>query len=81
MAFPSVSAPLFVHAFHLDRNNSGLKFLRWVGGLIPQPGVMAIHCIWSLKVLSPLFFVILASVTPLGPGNLFLPWHLGVSIG
>ena len=31
MAFPSVSAPLFVTAFPLDRNDSGLEFLRWVG--------------------------------------------------
>jgi hypothetical protein len=38
MAFPSVSALLIVPVFSLDRNNSGLKFLRWVGGPIPQPG-------------------------------------------
>jgi hypothetical protein len=31
MAFPSVSVPFFVSAFPLDRNNSGLKILRWVG--------------------------------------------------
>jgi hypothetical protein len=31
MAFPSVSAPLFVPPFPLDRNNSMLIFLRWVG--------------------------------------------------
>jgi hypothetical protein len=31
MTFPSVSVLLFVPAFPLDRNNSGLKFLRWVG--------------------------------------------------
>jgi len=30
MAFPLVSAPLFVPAFPLDKNNSGLIFLRWV---------------------------------------------------
>jgi hypothetical protein len=38
MAFPSVSAPLFVPVFPLDRSNSGLKFWRWVGGPIPQLG-------------------------------------------
>jgi hypothetical protein len=42
MAFPSVSAPLFVPAFPLDRNNSGLIFLRWVGGPIPQPWAMPV---------------------------------------
>jgi hypothetical protein len=38
MAFPSVSAPLFVPVFVLDRSNSGLKFWRWVGGPISQVG-------------------------------------------
>jgi hypothetical protein len=37
VAFPSVSAPFFDSAFPLDRNNSGLKFLR-VSGPIPQLG-------------------------------------------
>ena len=32
MAFPSVSAPLFVPPFPFDRINSGLTFSRWVGG-------------------------------------------------
>jgi hypothetical protein len=37
MAFPSVSAHFFfVSAFPLDKNNYGLKILRWVGGSIPQ---------------------------------------------
>ena len=30
MAFPSVSAPLFVPAFPFKRRNSGVIFLRWV---------------------------------------------------
>jgi hypothetical protein len=38
MAFPSVSALLFVPVFPLDRNNSGLKFWRWVSGPISQLG-------------------------------------------
>jgi hypothetical protein len=37
MAFPSVSAPLFVPVFPLNRRNSGVKFWRWVDGSIPQP--------------------------------------------
>jgi hypothetical protein len=39
----SVSAPLFVHAFPLNKNNSGLKFLRWMGSPIPELGVVPIH--------------------------------------
>jgi hypothetical protein len=38
MAFPSVYAPLFVSVFPLDRRNSGLIFLKCVGGPILQPG-------------------------------------------
>ena len=37
MAFLSVSAPFFVPVFSSERSNSGLKFLRWVDGPIPQP--------------------------------------------
>jgi hypothetical protein len=47
MAFPSVSAPLFVPEFSFDRSNSKLIFLRWVGGTIPQPGAMSSSWIWS----------------------------------
>jgi hypothetical protein len=32
----AASAPVFVPVFPLDRNNSGLTFLRWVGGPILQ---------------------------------------------
>jgi hypothetical protein len=46
-------APLFAPAFPLDKNNSVLIFLRWVGGSIPQPGAMPNLWIWSLQVLSP----------------------------
>jgi hypothetical protein len=49
VAFPSVSAPLFAPAFPLDRNNSWLKFFRWVGGPIPLLG--------AVQVLSPLCWV------------------------
>jgi hypothetical protein len=41
MALPSVFASVFV--FPLDRNISGLKTLKWVGGPIPQPGAMPIY--------------------------------------
>jgi hypothetical protein len=48
MAFPSVSALVFVPAFPIDRSNSGLIFLRWVGGPIPLLGTMPIYWYWSL---------------------------------
>jgi len=81
MAFPSVSAPFFVSVFTLDRNNSGLKYLWWVCGPIPQLG----GCAYLLEMvstvsLSPLL-VTLAKVTPLHPGNLLLLWHLALSSG
>jgi hypothetical protein len=40
MAFPSVSVPFFVPLLPLDRDHSGLTFLRWVDG--------SAHLIWSL---------------------------------
>jgi hypothetical protein len=33
-----LSAPLIVPALILDRSNSGIIFLRWVGGAIPKLG-------------------------------------------
>ena len=81
MAFPSVSAPLFVPVFPLDRSNSGLKFWRWVGGPIPQLGAMPNLWIWSLQVLSPLCWVFQLMSSLLGPGSLLLSWHLGLSGG
>ena len=70
MAFPSVSAPLFVTAFTFARRNSGLIFLRWVGGPIPQLGAMPIHWIWSLQVLFPPSWSILAKALPVGSWEL-----------
>ena len=81
MAFPSVSTPLFVPIFSLDKSNFGLKFLRKVGGPIPQLGVMSNLWIWSLQVLPPLCWVFQLMSSPLGPGNLLLSWCLGPSVG
>ena len=78
MAFPSVSAPLLVPVFPLDRSNFGLKFLRWVGGPISQLGAMPNLWIWSLQVLSPLYWVFQLMSSLLGPGSLLLSWHLGL---
>ena len=81
MAFPSVSALLFVPVFPFDRSNTGLLYLRWMGGSIPQPGTVPIHWIWSQQVLSPLCWVFWLMSSLLGPGNLLGPWHLGLSSG
>ena len=42
-----------VPVFPLDKNNSVLKFLRWVSGHIPQLVTMQIFWRWSLQVVSP----------------------------
>lgn len=81
MAFPSASSPLFVPAFLFDRSNSELIFLRWMGGLIPQPGAVSIHWIWYIQVLSPLCWIFQLMKSLLCPGNLLGPWHLGLSSG
>jgi hypothetical protein len=52
-----------------------------VGSPILQLGAMPNHWIWSLQVLSPLCWVFQLMSSPLGPGNLLLHWHLGLSSG
>lgn len=69
----------FVPVFHLDRNNSGLKILRWVHGPIPLLKAMSIYWIWSLWVLSPHCWVFQIMSSPLGPENLLCPWCLKLS--
>jgi hypothetical protein len=76
MAFPSVSAPLFVPAFPLDRRNSDLIVLRWEGGFIPQTGPVLKLWIWSLQVFSSLCWVFQQMSYPLGPESLLLSLHL-----
>lgn len=71
MAFPSVSAPLFVPEFPFDRRNSGFTFLRWVGSPIPQHGAVYIHWIWSLQVFSPHLLGISTNVIPVGSWETF----------
>jgi hypothetical protein len=67
MAFPSVSAVVFVPAFPFDRRNSELIFLKWVGGPIPQLGAMSIHWLWSIQVLSLLSCIFWQMFSLLGP--------------
>ena len=81
MAFLLVSPSFFVPAFSLGRNNSGLKFLRCVGGPITHLGAVPIYWRWSIQVLSPLCWVFQLMSSPLGPGNLSYPWLLGLSSG
>jgi hypothetical protein len=54
MVFLSISVPLFVPAFSLDRNNSVLIFLIWVGGLISQLGAAVPLDMVSIGFLSSL---------------------------
>jgi hypothetical protein len=67
VAFPSVSAPLFVPFFPLDRSNSGLIFLRLEGSFILQLGAVPKLWIWSLQVISLLGILAnVHSVIPVG---------------
>jgi hypothetical protein len=63
---------LYVMAFPLDRNNSGLNILRWVSGLIPQLETMSIYCRWSLRILFPICWVFQLKSPPVVPGSLSL---------
>ena len=66
---------------YMGHDNSVLKFLRWAGGPIPQPGAMPIRWIWFLQVLSSLCWVFWLMASLLGSGNILLPWHLELSSG
>jgi len=81
MAFPSASAPFFLPALPLDKNNSVLKTLRWVDGPIPQLGAMSIFWRRSHQVLSPRCGIFQLMSFPLGLGSLLHPCHLGLSPG
>jgi hypothetical protein len=61
MTFPSDSDPLFVSAFPLNRKDSGLKLLRFMGAPVPPVGIamppqeiaMPIYWRWSYKFYLP----------------------------
>jgi hypothetical protein len=75
---------IFALAFPLDRDNSGLKIFRWVGGPIPTLGDISIYWRWSLQVLSPccwVFWLLDIMSSPTGTGSLLNSWHLGLSSG
>jgi hypothetical protein len=81
LALPSVSVPFSVPVLPLDRNISGLKYLRCLGGPTPQPGAVPFYWRWSQQVLSHPSRCISAKVIPLVPGSLMFPWYLGPSSG
>lgn len=56
-------------------------FLIWVGDPIFQPQTMHNHWICFLQVLSPICWLFWLMSSFLGPGNLLLPWHLGLTSG
>jgi hypothetical protein len=70
--------PFVVSVFSLYKNNSVLKFLRWMSGPIPQLGAMLIYWRWSLQVLSLLYWVFQLMSLELGSGNVSLSWSLGL---
>jgi hypothetical protein len=72
------SLRLFVPACPLDRSNSGLIFLRWEDGSTIQLVAVLNLWIWSLQVLSPLYWLL---AILLGPERLLLSWCLGISSG
>ena len=61
MAFPSVSVPYFVPVFPSRKKISGLKILKWVGGPIPQLGVVGAYL---LEIISTGFFSPFFCISP-----------------
>jgi hypothetical protein len=62
----SVSTPLFGPVFPLDRSNAGLKFWRWVGGPITQPGGQYLISGYGLEMIYLPFGGISANVLTVG---------------
>jgi hypothetical protein len=78
MAFHSFSALPLVPVFPLHKNNSGLKFWRWV--VDPSlTGAMYNLWIWSPEVLPALCGAFQQMSFKWGPGRSLLSWHLGLS--
>jgi hypothetical protein len=74
--FPSVSVPLFVPVFLLDRSNSELKIWRWVGGPIPPHAGRCLTSGYGLNRFSLPYvgylWGILVNIIPHGP-TLYFP--------
>jgi hypothetical protein len=71
----------FAPVFPLDRNNSGLNFLRWVSVPSPQLRITPAYWGWPLTVLSPLCWEFQLMSSTLGPESLLYPWCLGLFSG
>ena len=80
VAFSSFSVPYFVPVFPLGRNNSGLKFWRWMDGPIPQLGAMPNLWIRSLQVLSPFCWVFPCQTFPCWGLDAFGDWYGAYSL-
>jgi hypothetical protein len=79
MAFPSVSAPLFLPVFPFDRSNSELIFFRWVVGHIPQlEGYAYLLDMVSTGSIFPLLGI-LAIVISVGPSLVLVIWDILVA--
>ena len=76
MAFLQTLLHFSVPVFPLDRNISGLKICRWMGGPILQQEAISI-CRWSLQVLSAFRCAFPLNSSPLCLGRLWFPWCLG----
>jgi hypothetical protein len=81
MAFPSVSAPFFIPASPLNRNNSGSKILTWVGDPTPPLGARSIYYRCSLQFPSTHHWVFRLRSSPLSSGSLPCLRTLGLSRG
>jgi hypothetical protein len=75
MVFPSVSALLLDPAFLLNRNNSVLIILRWVGNSVCT-SLNLVPWMWSLWVIYTLYWVFQLMSSLLGPGSILLSWRL-----
>jgi hypothetical protein len=75
-SFSLCSVFFFVPVLPSDRNISGLKTLRWMGGIILWPGAYLLEVV-STGSISPS----LLKSYPLGPGSLLFSWHLRPSSG
>ena len=80
MAFHSVHAQFFVHAFPFDRRLSGLIFFRWVGGTTPHRGT-CLSTGYGLYRFSFPFVVYFGSCHPVDPGFHLGPWNVWLSSG
>lgn len=76
MSLPSVSAPIFCPWLSFGKEYFWVKNFEVVGWPHLSTAVL-IYWRSTLQVLSPLHCAFPLESSPLGPGSLSLPWHLG----